>query len=62
MKRNQVVKVFDKPVTDEDYEGNARLYRHHKQEDHDERGERWSVVFSDGSIVKRWVHARNVVV
>lgn len=62
MKRNDVVKVFQKPVTDESYEGDARLYRHHQKEDDEELGQRWTVAFPDGSMVDRWVHARNLVV
>lgn len=61
MKRNDVVKVFQKPITDEDLEGTARLYRHHAQEDDPEIGERWTVVFPDGAIVDRWVNPRNAV-
>lgn len=61
MKRNDVVKVYGKPITDEDYEGTARLYRHHSEEDDAEIGERWTVVFSDGDMVDRWVNERNLV-
>lgn len=61
LKRNDVVKIFQKPITNEDLEGEARLFRHHASEDDPEIGERWTVAFADGSFVDRWVHERNLV-
>lgn len=62
LKRNDVVNVYQKPITDENLEGAARLYRHHPESDDPEAGERWTVVFpDDGMFVDRWVHARNLV-
>ena len=52
---------YQKPITDENYEGEARLYRHHSTEDDPEIGERWTVRFADGSMVDRWVSERNLV-
>ena len=61
MKRNSMVKVFQMPITDEKFEGEARLMQHHASEDDLELGERWTVRFSDGALVDRWVHERNLV-
>lgn len=61
LKRNDLVKVFQKPITDEEYEGEARLYRSLKEEDNLDCGERWVVMFSDGMLVDRFVHERNLV-
>ncbi len=61
MKRNDLVRVFQKPITNEGYEGMARLYRHFKEEDDPELGERWTVRFANGDMCDRWVHKRNLV-
>lgn len=61
MERNQAIKVYNKPITDEDFEGNARLYRHHPSEDDPELGQRWTVAFDDVMFVDRWVHPRNLI-
>lgn len=59
MKPGDTVRVYQKPLTDEELEGDARLVQHHASEDDPEIGERWTVRFSDGALVDRWVNERN---
>lgn len=67
MKIGDIVKVFCKPITDEQPEGIAKLVQHFPEEDDAEIGERWSVRFVGRSgtlevqIVDRWVNERNLV-
>jgi len=60
MKSGAKIKVFIKPMTDEEYEGIAKLVHH--QKDDAQIGELWAVLF-DGETapVNRWVNARNLV-
>lgn len=60
MKRNDLIRVFHRPITDEQFEGVARLYRHFPEEDDDELGQRWTVMFLNGDMADRWVHPRNL--
>lgn len=66
MKIGDIVKVFCKPITDEQAEGIAKLVQHFPEDD-SEIGERWSVRFVsrrgnlEAQIVDRWVHERNLV-
>lgn len=67
MKIGDIVKVFCKPITDEQQEGIAKLVQHFPDEDDSEIGERWSVRFVsrrgnlEAQIVDRWVNERNLV-
>ena len=61
LKQNALINIYQKPITDENFEGVARLYRHHSDEDDEEIGQRWTVRFANGDMVDRWVHPRNLV-
>lgn len=67
MKIGDIVKVFCKPITDEQQEGIAKLVQHFSDEDDPEIGERWTVRFVGRSgalevqTVDRWVNERNLV-
>lgn len=59
MTKSDKVKVFQKPITDKGFEGNAVLIRYLDSDP--EIGERWLVRFEDGARVERWVNARNLI-
>ena len=64
MKRGDKVRVYQHPVTDEQYEGEAVLVRFCDDcsDPGEEKGEYWLVRFRpDEDVVHRWVHARNLV-
>jgi hypothetical protein len=66
MEAGQRVKVFQKPITDEGFEGVAIL-DHQNAPLSDEVGEYWQVRFIDGrgmpesQTFGRWINERNVV-
>lgn len=63
LKRNDLVKVFQCPWTDDNFEGEAVLCR--RLDGDQEPLERWMVMFPEdqrvGHMVERWVHERNLV-
>ena len=67
MNIGDIVKVFCKPITDEDAEGIAKLVQHFPDADDPHRGERWAVQFVgprgtlEVQTAARWVNARNLI-
>lgn len=61
LKVGDTVRIYQKPITDEELEGLATLVRHFEDVDDPEIGECWSVRFTgEEQLMDRWVSPRHI--